>query len=378
MDFIFEKLRDLLQDDLLYRLILILVTVIISYLVSKFLAFIIKKIIKPFVQKTKSELDDILLNVSGSAIYRLTFLGGIYLTLNLFEKGIKSESKFLDKPLIKYYPFLENLIYVAEIILFVVLIIIILNILFKVINLFFDWYAEKINAKDDRNLSGSLFPLLKKLSKILLFLLAFAIVLAKLNIDISAFVVSLGVGSLAIALAAQESISNMISGFIIMIDRPFRIGDRIRYADNQIGDVVEIGIRSTKIQDFDNNIVVIPNNEIVKSRLVNFTYPTTLTRVVVNVGVAYGSDINKVKEVLIKAAESDPAISTQKQPAVYFLNFGAYSLDFRLVAFTDHYSNAWDMECRLREKIYELFKQEGIEIPFPQTVIHKASLNQSD
>ncbi len=374
MDFLLENLRNFLQDDLLYRILLIAITIALSFIISKFLGFIIKKIIKPFVKKTKTEIDDLLLNISGTAIYRIAFIGGIYLALTLFDKGIRSESKFLDKPLIRYYPILENLVFIFEIILFIVFIIILLNILFKVINIFFDWYAQKINAQDDRNLTGSLFPLIKKVSNILLFILGFAIVLAKLNIDISAFVVSLGVGSLAIALAAQESISNMISGFIIMIDRPFRIGDRIRYADNQVGDVVEIGIRSTKIQDFDNNIVVIPNNEIVKSRLVNITYPTTLTRVVVDVGVAYGSDITKVKETLLKATEGDPDLSTQKDPDVFFVNFGAYSLDFRLVAFTDHYSNAWGFQCKLREKVYELLNKEGIEIPFPQTVIHKAEV----
>jgi small-conductance mechanosensitive channel len=372
MNFVLDTLRNFFQDDLIYRLVLIAITIVISFVVAKFLGFVIKKIIKPFVQKTKTEIDDLLLNISGTAIYRVAFLGGIYLALTLFDKGIRSDSKFLDKPLIKQYPILENIIFVSEIILFVIFIIILLNILFKVIDILFDWYAQKINAQDDRNLSGSLFPLLKKVSKVLLFILAFAVILSKLKIDISAFVVSLGVGSLAIALAAQESISNMISGFIIMIDRPFRIGDRIRYADNQVGDVVEIGIRSTKIQDFDNNIVVIPNNEIVKSRLVNITYPTTLTRVVVDVGVAYGSDLVKVKETLLKATENDPDLSVQKSPDVFFVNFGAYSLDFRLVAFTDHYTKAWDMQCRLREKVYELFRTEGIEIPFPQTVIHRA------
>ncbi len=373
MNYLLNKLHNLLNDDLLYRLVLIVITITLSFFLSKFIGFLIEKIIKPFVKKTKLELDDIILKLSGKTVYRLSFVAGIYISLKIFEKGIKSKSKFLEKPLIEIYPILENIIFIAEIILFIVLIIVLTITAFKVVDILFDYYAEKINAKDDRNLSGSLFPLLKKVSKILVFLLGFAIVLAKLKIDISAFVVSLGVGSLAIALAAQESLSNMISGFIIMIDRPFRIGDRIRYADNQIGDVVEIGIRSTKIQDFDNNIVVIPNNEIVKSRLVNITYPTTLTRVVVDVGVAYGSDIKKVKETLLKAVENDPYLSNQKTPSVYFINFGAYSLDFRLIAFTDHYSDAWEMQCRVREKIYELLKQENIEIPFPQTVIHKAN-----
>jgi small-conductance mechanosensitive channel len=365
-----DLLRNFLQDELLYRLALVAITIFLAFLISIFLGFLAKKIIRPFVASTETEYDDKLLEVSGSGLSRIAFIGGIFIALDFFDRGIRSESKLLSKPLFEIYPFLSTVLIILDAILFIVFIYIIINILFKVVTISVEWYAEKVNAKDDRNLSGSLFPLLQKVAKILLFALGVVVILAKFNVDISAFVVSLGVGSLAIALAAQDTISNMISGFIIMIDRPFRIGDRIRYADNQVGDVMEIGIRSTKIQDFDNNISIIPNNEIVKSRLVNITYPTTLTRVVVEVGVAYGSDINKVKQIMLSATENDPDLSSQKPPDVFFINFGDSSLDFRLIAFTDHYTKAWVMQCRLREKIYELFNKEGIEIPFPQRVIH--------
>lgn len=369
---IFNFLRDLVKDDLLYRVILVIVVIVLSYFASKFLAFILKKIIRPFVSKTKTDLDDKILAASGSAIYRLSFIAGIFLSVEIFKEGIKSESKFLPKPLIEIYPFLDNIVVITEALLFIALIIILLVVSFRYINVLLDWYSQKIDASDNRNLSGSLIPLLKKVLKIVVFALAVVIVLAKFNVDISAFVVSLGVGSLAIALAAQETLSNMISGFIIMTDRPFRIGDRIRYADNQVGDVVDIGIRSTKILDFDNNIVIIPNNEIVKSRLVNITYPNSLTRVVVEVGVAYGTDIKKVKEILLNIANNDPDCSKQIVPDVFFINFGASSLDFRLVARADDYRNAWAMQCRLREKIYEEFNKHNIEIPFTQVVVHQS------
>lgn len=369
---IFDFLRDFLKDELLFRVILLTLVIVVSYFGSKFLAFISKKIIKPLVSKTKTDLDDKILAASGSAIYRLSFLAGIFLSVEIFKEGIKSESKFLPKPLIKIYPFMDNLVALTESLLFIALIIILLVVSFRYINVLLDWYSQKIDVNDNRNLSGSIIPLLKKVSKILLFALAIVIILAKFNVDISAFVVSLGVGSLAIALAAQETLSNMISGFIIMTDRPFRIGDRIRYADNQVGDVVDIGIRSTKLLDFDNNIVIIPNNEIVKSRIVNITYPNSLTRVVVDVGVAYGTDIKKVKEILLKIANEDPDCSKQILPDVFFINFGASSLDFRLVARTDDYRNAWAMQCRLREKIYEEFNKNNIEIPFTQIVVHQS------
>lgn len=369
---IFNFLRDILKDDLLYRIILVAIIIFLSFFASKFLAFLLKKIIKPFVSKTKTDLDDKILQASGSAFYRLSFLAGIFISVEIFKEGIKSESRFLPKPLIEIYPFLDNLVSIIEALLFIALIIILLIVSFRYINVFLDWYSERYDSIENRNLKGSLLPLLKKVFKIILFALAIVIVLAKFDVDVSAFVVSLGVGSLAIALAAQETLSNMISGFIIMTDRPFRIGDRIRYADNQVGDVVDIGIRSTKILDFDNNIVIIPNNEIVKSRLVNITYPNSLTRVVVEVGVAYGTDIKKVKEILLKIANEDPECSKQVPPDVFFINFGASSLDFRLVARTDDYRNAWAMQCRMREKIYEEFNKNNIEIPFQQVVVHQS------
>ena len=372
MSYLSEILRDFLQDELLYRLVLVVITIILAYLFSKLLGLIVKKIITPFVAKTESKMDDKLLEISGAGIYKLAFIGGIFLSLEFFKKGIQSESRLLSKPLVEIYPFLETILVILDALLFIYFIYILLKIVFNIINLSFDWYAEKINAEANKDLSGSLFPLLKKVSKVIGFVLGIVIVLAKLNIDISAFVVSLGVGSLAIALAAQDTISNMISGFIIMTDRPFRIGDRIRYADNQVGDVVEIGIRSTKIMDFDSNLVIIPNNEIVKSSLVNITYPSALTRVVVEVGVAYGSDIQKVKKVMLQAAQEDEFLSTQLPPDVYFIKFGESSLDFRLIARTDDYRNAWAMQCRMRERVYEFFNKEEIEIPFPQRVVHYA------
>jgi small-conductance mechanosensitive channel len=182
--------------------------------------------------------------------------------------------------------------------------------------------------------------------------------------------VSLGVGSLAIALAAQETISIMISGFIIMIDRPFRIGDRIRIGTDILGDVVAIGIRSTKIMDFDRNITIVPNNDIVKSRIINLTYPNILTRVLVEVGVAYGSDIDKVKEVMLKCALENSLRSTDIMPEVNFMKFGDSSLDFRLDVKTDDYKDAFTLGCQLREAIYKAFEKEKIEIPFPQRVVY--------
>jgi len=365
-----NKLRENIQNDLLYQVIIVLAIVILSVLVAKIFSFIVKKLFYPIIKKRGTGIDNEIILVTENSVFRLIIVIGLYIALSVFSGGFTLLSFTTNKTLIEEYPYLNSLVSILDYALFVTVVILLLRLAFKIVNLGFYLYAEKIQASENKNLSGSLFPLLSKISKILISILALIIVLAKFKVDISAFVVSLGVGSLAIALAAQESLSNMISGFAIMLDRPFRIGDRIKIGTDVVGDVTEIGIRSTKIIDLDNNVIIIPNNDIVKSRIVNLTYPDNFTRVLVEVRVAYGSDINLVKELLLKSAESLLKVESAAKPEVHFVSFGDSALQFRITLNTPDYRNAFQLECDLREKIYEIFTANNISIPFPQRDLH--------
>lgn len=356
---------ELLGNDLLYQLCVSAAIIFLSIIAAKFSSFLSKKIAQPYVKKTPTKQDDELVKIIGWGIFRLVIIAGIFASLGIFENdwlfliGIKST-------VISVHPYVAILTKILDVLLFLYFVLTLVIISFKLVVVLLDWYSESIDGGENRNLSGSLFPLIKKVAKVIIFLIAVVAVLSKFNVNISGLLVSLGVGSLAVALAAQETLSNMISGFAIMIDRPFRIGDRIRYADNKTGDVMEIGIRSTKILDFDHNIVVIPNNEIVKSHITNLTYPTAETRVVIEVDVAYGTDINKVKNLLIGIVQNDEDIIQEIPPEVYLINFADSSIVLRLTFRTNNYKNVFEIQCRTREKIYETFRRENIEIPFPQ------------
>ncbi|HOJ18062.1 MAG TPA: mechanosensitive ion channel [Ignavibacteriaceae bacterium] len=365
-----QNLRNYINNDLLYQLIVMASIVVITLLLAKLFSYLIKKLLYPIVSKSKTSVDDEILKVTENTVFRVIIISGLYAALAVFSGGFSLTSAISNKSLIEEYPYLDKLVIVADYILFLIVMILLLLLTFKVINIFFHWYSNKVHAEDNKNLTGSLFPLLSKISKVLTFIIVFIIVLAKFKVDISAFVVSLGVGSLAIALAAQETLSNMISGFIVMVDRPFRIGDRVKIGNDVIGDVTEIGIRSTKIIDFDNNLIIIPNNDVAKSRIVNLSYPSNLTRVLVDVGVAYGTDVNLVKELLLKSTESNPLVSNEIKPEAFFINFGDSSLDFRLAVRTQNYNNAFQLGCDLREKIYTLFNENNVSIPFPQRDLH--------
>ncbi|MBK7378516.1 MAG: mechanosensitive ion channel family protein [Ignavibacteriales bacterium] len=359
---------ELIGNDLLFQLCISAAVIFLGIIAAKLSSFISRKMAQPYVKKTKTKQDDKLVEIVGWGVFRLVIIAALFASLGIFENdwlfliGVKST-------VINAHPYLAIFTKILDVLLFLYFVFTLVIISFKLTVVLLDWYSESIDGGENRNLSGSLFPLIKKVAKVIIFLIAVVAVLSKFDVNISGLLVSLGVGSLAVALAAQETLSNMISGFAIMIDRPFRIGDRILYADNKTGDVIEIGIRSTKILDFDHNIVVIPNNEIIKSHITNLSYPSSETRVVVEIGVAYGTDIQRAKNLLLDIVKNDEDIIKETPPEVYLINFADSSLVLRLTCRTNNYKNVFEIQCRTREKIYEIFRRENIEIPFPQRVI---------
>ena len=143
---------------------------------------------------------------------------------------------------------------------------------FKIVVALFDWYAANIAAKTKSNLDDKFIPLFKKVAIAIIWVIGIIIVLSRFGININALVATLGVGSLAIALAAQDTIANIIAGFLIMIDRPFCVGDSIKLPSGEEVKVLDIGIRRSKFISEDKAIFIIPNVDLSKSKIVNYTY----------------------------------------------------------------------------------------------------------
>jgi MscS family membrane protein len=137
---------------------------------------------------------------------------------------------------------------------------------------FLQWYGDKLAERTHTTLDDDFMPLMRKLAGIIIWVIAFVVILNYLGVSITAMLATLGVGSLAIALAAQDTIANVIAGFLIVIDRPFRVGDRIMLPSGEKVVVLRIGNRRSKFRAEDGSIVIVPNVDLSKSRIVNFTY----------------------------------------------------------------------------------------------------------
>ena len=237
-------------------------------------------------------------------------------------------------------------------------------------------YGTVIAEKTKTDLDDRLIPLLEIAAKYLIWFIAFLLILATFNVDITPFLAGAGIAGIAVALAAQDLLSNFFGGAIITMDKPFVIGDRIKF-DDYFGDIVSIGPRSTRLKTLDNQIVTIPNSKITSNIVVNYAQPDIKLKVRIPFSVAYGSNMPRVKKILLEVAReaqtkttwvlSDPA------PSVYFLEFGESSLNGQLLLWTNNYDNSWDVQDYVNSRIDERFQEEGIEIPFKQVDIHVRS-----
>ncbi|MCJ7623455.1 MAG: mechanosensitive ion channel [Anaerolineaceae bacterium] len=241
----------------------------------------------------------------------------------------------------------------------------------RVVVSLFDWYGKEIAPRMESDVYMQIFPFLRRLVFILLAIVAAIIVLDYFNIEVSALVTTLGIGSLAIALAAQAALSDTISGFTIMLDRPFRIGDRIEIQElDTWGDVIDIGLRSSRIRTRDNRMVIVPNSLIAKSLIVNYSYPDTQYRIQIEIGVAYGTDIEHARKTIIDAVRGVEGVLADKDVEALFLQFGDSALIFRVRWWLESFVDTRRMFDKVNTAIYTALEEAGIDLPFPQQDVH--------
>ena len=247
------------------------------------------------------------------------------------------------------------------------------SLLYAIIFYLFGRYVVKklilglqlILEKRDTNLSLSTFLL--GLVKALLFVSLFIGVATIVGVPMSSFFAILGAAGLAIGLALQGSLSNFAGGVLILLFKPFQVGDVIIGMGHK-GTVQRIDILYTHLFTFDNKEVVIPNGNLANADVINITSQLS-RRVDINVGVAYSSDLKKVRKVVLGIFAKDSRIHSEPEPVVLLNNFGDSSLDLVIRAWTDT-DCYWEVYHETLEKIKEAFEKEQIEIPFPQRVVY--------
>jgi len=233
------------------------------------------------------------------------------------------------------------------------------------------YLENNIAAKTETKVDNIVFDLLNKFAGVIVYVTAIIMALDILGVNVMPFIAGAGVVGIAIGFAAKDTLSNLIAGILLIMDRPFEIGDRIEIwsapaGSASWGDVIDIGLRATKIRTTDNIVIIIPNNEIMKRDIVNYTIITSKIRVRINIGVAYDADMKKTKEIIKRVADSADWISKEPPPKVVVKNFGESSVDLQLRVWINDARKRMDTISYITDRVKDEFDKKGIEIPYPK------------
>jgi len=294
--------------------------------------------------------DQIFFLIKRAGHYSILALAGIWL-VNLFEA-----------------PF-------AKRIFSAFLIILLTSIANNIVNSFLPYLEHNIAAKTKTAVDNVILDLFKKFSGIIIYTVGVILALDAMGFNIMPFVAGAGVAGIAIGFAAKDTLSNLIAGVLLIIDRPFEVGDRIEVwsaPKNAAtwGDVIHIGLRATKIRTTDNIVIIIPNNEIMKRDIINYTTLTKEIRVRIPIGIAYDADIKKAKELIIKTALELDWVMQKPAPKVVVRNFGDSAVDLQARIWISRPRRRMDTISHVTDRVREVFQEEGIEIPYPKRDIY--------
>ncbi len=237
----------------------------------------------------------------------------------------------------------------------------------KVIKILEEWYLAKV-------LDKRFLPTVDKAISIFVYAIALIIILDQLNIAVTPLIASLGVATLAVGLALQDTLSNFFAGLYIFTDKPIRIGDYIELDTGDKGYVEDIGWRSTRIKTLPNNIVVVPNAKLSQSRIINYYLPQEEMAVVVQCGVSYFSDLEKVERVTIDVAreiqQKVQGAIKNFDPFIRYHTFGDSNIQFSIILRVEKFVDQYLVVHELIKKLHKRYQEEGIEISFPARVLY--------
>ena len=314
---------------------------------------VLKKVVLDVVKQTQFEWDDKLFAPVSKRVYFFVSVAGFHLSMN-WIMGEDSDFAFTFIPLIQ-----------------AIYIILSASLLSVGIKVMIPELMDRFSDPSSVTVSGS--------NSLVIFLLRAAIwggglylAFSELGIELFGLLASLAVFSLIIGLAMQQTLGNIVNSFMLALDQPFEVGDRIE-VEGFVGSVASVGILSTKILTHEENLVVIPNNSLVNSTVINHARGGgdgvgRRISLVQDIGVGYSEDIDHVKYTILKLMRECPFVLQKPEPRVLLIELGDYAKTFRMYGWVEDYSDEFVARDWLLKNLDEKFNTEGIEIPYPKSV----------
>jgi len=346
----FESIINYLNANVVLKNIILVLAIII---IPKLFLWIVENIILKLTIKTKTELDDLLVKKTSTPVYFLIIIIGFklfFVVNNFFGKYFVVISKIFNTFLFMISAYIAINIFD----------IVVVNIL------------RKILKKRQPTADNQLFTLFHRFSFVLFWFIALLLILSLWGIQIGPLLASLGVAGIAVAFALQTTLGNIFGGVSLVLDRNISVGDVIDVNSDgsKVGKVLDIGLRSTKIRTFDNEMLIIPSGQLATSTFINRAKPNLSQRVVIPFGVKYGSDVDKVKTLVMKEIKRIKELDRKEEVNIRFLEMADSALNFKAYFYIEDYKDKLVAIDKANTLIYNILNKNRIEIPFPQIDVH--------
>lgn len=355
------------SEEILRQLATAGTIVVLVAVVARVVMLFLDRIVLRIAGRTKTELDDLIINAVRTPIFVFIVLLGVRAAL--------IQLTFLN----------ETWRVMLEGVLFLALVSVGYVVLYRLIRDIMGWYVRDLAF--ERAIDGQFLGFLRSVIQLVALTIVGIMIMAHFGLDISALVATLGVGSLAFALAAQAFLGDTIAGFLIMVDRPFSVGDRIQLPQEVMGeygdwgDVAQIGIRSTRIRSTDGVMLTVPNSKLTNEVVINFSHSES-PNLRVRLRVAVEPELQNVRRALAEIesiAARDPDISHEpRDPEVVIREIEDYDVLVELRFYVDDARKMRRTKSRVTEKILAVFEEKGIEIATPMQVVHLVQEDSSE
>ncbi len=318
-----------------------------AVVLAKTLHFLSSQYFRVFASKTKTDIDDIIFEKSERPLLYLLLV--FALQQAMLYLGATGTWLFI----------VDNL-----------LVLVIVFIFSRVFDIALEIWGRNFAKKTKTELDEILLPLLHRFSKVIFVVIALMWSLDVWGIDITPYLAGVGLSGVVLGLALQDSLKNIFGGVSLILDGAIKVGDKIKLESGEVGKVIDVGLRSTKLVSFDNEMLTVPNGYLANSRVQNYAGPSSQIRVVIDFGVAYGTNVAAVKKLALGVISKMDDLMEEPAPDCIFHAMGDSAIEFKLIFWVDDWRNSYAKKLEATELLYLALMKKKIDIPYPTQTLH--------
>ena len=344
---VLELLNKITANNYIHSLIILA----IFFAVSQLFVFISQKIILRLTKKTKTDIDDLIVAKTSKPISLILLLVGVRLAI--IPHKIRAD--ILD---------------IVEHVIVSLIMVIVTYIAIVVFNIIISSWGRKFASKTESKIDDEVVNLFQKFARIILSFIGLIFILDIWGVKVGPLLASLGIAGLAVAFALQSTLGNIFGGISLIIDKSITVDDFIKLDDGTQGFVTDIGLRSTKVKSPDGDLIILPNGKLADSKIYNYHKPLPITRVTVEFGVKYGSDVEKVKKIALNEIKALNLALKAPEPQAILDELGDFALRFKIFFWVSSIEKKIEAKEAALTAIYNALDKNKIGIPFPTSTIY--------